>query len=268
VSQPPATFWTRRARPVLGTLVEIGLPSAHAADAADEPALWAELWAVMDTVQARMSAHDADSDLGRLHAAPEGQPVTVHPWTAEVLRLARAWHLTCPAFDVALGSGAWAIEGDQAWRLSPHTRLDLGGLAKGWAVDRVVARAQALGVPALWVNAGGDLRASGCALPIHLRDEGQGGAYPWGVLEDGALATSDFRPGARSQLWHAAAGSAAESTADRPGHLSLMADDCATADALTKVVAAWGLCDPRTQGLLQAHAAQAWVHDAAHTEPA
>ncbi len=257
---PPASAWTRRARPVLGTLVDIGLPDEQVAR---RPDLWAELWQVMNTVHARMSAHAADSDLGRLHAAPVGRAVTLHPWTAEVLRLAQAWHQACSAFDVALGSGAWVIEGDQAWRLSSHTRLDLGGLAKGWAVDRVVALAHQQGVPALWVNAGGDLRASGCALPIHLRDEGQGGAYPWGVLEGGALATSDFRPGARSQLWRA--GATAERV-ERPGHLSLMADVCATADALTKVVAAWGLHDPRTQGLLQAHGAQAWVHDVAHTE--
>jgi len=255
----PTTPWTRRARPVLGTLVDIGLPDEQTAG---QPGVWAELWQVMDTVQARMSAHAQDSDLARLHAAPVGQRITVHPWTAEVLQLAQAWHQACSAFDVALGSGGWAIEGDQAWRRSSHARLDLGGLAKGWAVDRVVAVAHQHGVRALWVNAGGDLRASGCVLPIHLRDERHGGAYPWGVLEDGALATSDFRPGARSKLWHT------DAAAQRPGHLSLMADDCATADALTKVVAAWGLHDPRTQGLLHAHGAQAWVHDAQHTEAA
>jgi thiamine biosynthesis lipoprotein len=240
--------WVRRARPVLGTLVDIGLPADHL------QALPA-LWAVLDLVQTRMSVHEPDSDLSRLHAAAMGQPVTVHLWTAAVLLLAQAWHRACPAFDVALGSGDWAIRGTTAYRQSIATRLDLGGLAKGWAVDRVVQTALDLGVPALWVNAGGDLRVQGCTVPVALRDEGQGGVHPWGRLSDGALATSDFRPGARSQLWRAAAGHGIACA-----HLSVMAPSCATADALTKVVAAWGLDDPRTQVLMQAHHARAVLH--------
>jgi thiamine biosynthesis lipoprotein len=43
--------------------------------------------------------------------------------------------------------------------LPPGIRLDLGGIAKGWAVDRATAMLEALG-PGL-VNAGGDLRAWG-----------------------------------------------------------------------------------------------------------
>jgi thiamine biosynthesis lipoprotein len=247
--------WLRRARPVLGTLVEIGLPPEHAKVLPD-------LWAVLDLVQARMSMHEEASDLGLLHAAPPRHPVTVHVWTAAVLHLAQAWHRACPAFDVAQGSGAWRIQGVSAQRLSAGTRLDLGGLAKGWAVDRVVQAATDLGVPAIWVNAGGDLRVRGTSLPIVLRDELQGGVHPWGELSDGALATSDFRSGARAHLWRDADPSAPRDA--QPGcHLSVMAPTCATADALTKVVALWGLSDPRTDVLLQAHHAKAWVHDRA-----
>jgi thiamine biosynthesis lipoprotein len=238
----------------LGTLVEIGLPFAQAHHL---PALWQ----VLDAVQAQMSAHATDSDLGRLHAAPVGQGVRVHPWTAEVLRLALAWQADSPVFDVARGTGRWGLHADDgaavATRLDGDTRLDLGGLAKGWAVDRVVDTALALGVSALWVNAGGDLRTHGVALPIQLRVELQGGVQPWGLLEAGALATSDFRPGARATLWP---GQAARSPAS-PRHVSVMADLCATADALTKVVAATGLHDPHTRGLLSRHGAQAWGHD-------
>jgi thiamine biosynthesis lipoprotein len=39
--------------------------------------------------------------------------------------------------------------------------LDLGGIAKGAAVDRVVARLEALGIAPALVNAGGDLRVLG-----------------------------------------------------------------------------------------------------------
>jgi len=247
--------WLRRARPVLGTLVEIGLPSQHAKVLPD-------LWTVLDLVQARMSMHDEASDLSLLHAAAPHHAMNVHVWTAAVLHLAQAWHRACPAFDVAQGSGGWNIQGLSAQRLSAGTRLDLGGLAKGWAVDRVVQTAADLGVPAIWVNAGGDLRVRGTHLPVVLRDELQGGVYPWGELSDGALATSDFRPGARSRLW-CDAEPQARLDVQTGRHLSVMASSCATADALTKVVALWGLHDPRTEVLLQAHHAKAWVHDRA-----
>lgn len=48
--------------------------------------------------------------------------------------------------------------------LEPGYRLDLGGIAKGWAADRVLAQLAGSG-PAL-VNAGGDLAATGAAWPV------------------------------------------------------------------------------------------------------
>jgi len=258
--------WCRRARVVLGTLVEIGLPEGQA------PHLSA-LWAVLDTVQSQMSAHVPDSDIARLNAAPVGQRVPLHPWSDTVLQLAQGWQRDCAAFDVACGTGRWALQGGHAWRQDATTRIDLGGLAKGWAVDQVVAKALALGIEAVWVNAGGDLRTHGVAVPLQLRDEGQGGTRPFGTLSEGAFATSDFRPAARSRLWvapsaqgraQANATATAAAAATPPGrHVSVLADTCTAADALTKVVAALGLGHPQTQGLLQAHGAQAWVHDGA-----
>ena len=247
--------WCRRARVVLGTLVEIGLPEGQA------PHLSA-LWAVLDTVQSQMSAHVPDSDIARLNAAPVGQRVPLHPWSDTVLQLAQGWQRDCAAFDVACGTGRWALQGGHAWRQDATTRIDLGGLAKGWAVDQVVAEAQALGIAAVWVNAGGDLRTHGVAVPLQLRDEGQGGTRAFGTLSEGAFATSDFRPAARSRLWvpHSSAGAG---SAQQGRHVSVLADTCTAADALTKVVAALGLNHPQTQGLLQTHGAQAWVHDGA-----
>ncbi|MBL0385994.1 FAD:protein FMN transferase [Tumebacillus sp. ITR2] len=43
--------------------------------------------------------------------------------------------------------------------LQPHAQLDLGGIAKGWTVDRAVAHLRRFG--AGFVNAGGDLRVFG-----------------------------------------------------------------------------------------------------------
>jgi FAD:protein FMN transferase len=63
--------------------------------------------------------------------------------------------------------------------------LDLGGIAKGWAADRVLAMLSSAG-PAL-VDAGGDVVGGGRAWPVGVETS-------WGTitleLQDGALATS------------------------------------------------------------------------------
>jgi len=103
----------------------------------------------------------------------------------------------------------------------------------------------------VWVNAGGDLRVQGATVPVRLRDEHHGGTHTWLQLSDGAIATSDFTPGARSEL----------SGTLRAAHVSVAAPECVWADALTKVLAQLGDAQhPMAQALLEAHGARAWVH--------
>jgi thiamine biosynthesis lipoprotein len=66
--------------------------------------------------------------------------------------------------------------------LAPGVRLDLGGIAKGYAVDRACALLAPAG-PCL-VNAGGDLAVHGASWPVGL----EGG--PTLALAEGAVATS------------------------------------------------------------------------------
>ncbi|TAK96323.1 MAG: FAD:protein FMN transferase, partial [Aquabacterium sp.] len=242
--------WVRRARPVLGTLVDIGVPVGS------EVALHAA-FEIMQQVQQRMSVFEAGSDLSRSHAAAVGEPVVVHPWTADVLQFAQTLQAQSDGlFDVALGSGSWQLDWQDAQpcliRHQASTSLDLGGLAKGWAVDKAVEAALGQGAAAVWVNAGGDLRAHGLTLPLVLRDELGGGVRPWAELQDGAMATSDFRAGARSHL--SGQGAAL--------HVSVLAPRCAWADALTKVIAQCRTLDHGlAHDLLQHYQAQAWVHE-------
>ncbi len=244
--------WLRRARPWLGTLVDIGVPTG--CDTALEAAFDA-----IALAHRLMSLQDSGSDLSRAHAADVDEPVPVHAWTAEVLRLCMDLHTRSEGlFDVACGSGRWALHSgpkadDPAMliRLDAGTRLDVGGIAKGWAVDQAVRMAQAAGAGAVWVNAGGDLRVQGATVPVRLRDEHQGGTHTWLQLSDGAIATSDFTPGARSEL----------SGTLRAAHVSVAAPECVWADALTKVLAQLGDAQhPMAQALLEAHGARAWVH--------
>ncbi|HZZ85659.1 MAG TPA: FAD:protein FMN transferase [Anaeromyxobacteraceae bacterium] len=258
-----ATF-VRRARPLLGTLVELGARAPGTLSPA-EAARWAEplfsaAWAAVAAVERACSAFDPGSDVARFNAAPAGAVLDLSPESAAALRLARSlWHATGGLVDVTLGSGPrdWtcAREGGatRLHKLTAAVRLDLGGVAKGQAVDRAfealaAAQRRSAGEVACWVNAGGDLRVEGVALPVHLRDEDAGGARPWLVLEHGAVATSDFGPAARSRL---------SGAATRAARVSVTAPRCAWSDALTKVAALLGGPD---EALFHRLGATAFVH--------
>ena len=233
---------------MLGTLVEVGVPEG--CDDALEQA-----FGVIEQVQRLMSMHDAKSDVSRLHEAPVDIEVAVHPWTGEVLALAaRLAMQTGGLFDVARGSGKWSSRGTNgqscAVRHAASCQLDLGGIAKGWAVDQAIETVLASGVSAVWVNAGGDLRCHGVTVPVVLRDELTGGVRPWLHLSDGAVATSWFADGGRVSLYGRQGAS----------HVSVAAPLCAVADALTKVVAQVGRDDALIAPLLAMHGAQMWIH--------
>ncbi len=202
----------RRARPLLGTLVEISLAGRgecelHAAanDAFGKIARIHEL----------MSVHSANSDLYRVNNAPTGDKVPVHALTWRVLELAAdISRASNGVFDVTVGA-AMMLRGDLPRMAKPvpdehasfrdiellpgnYVRLrralaiDLGGIAKGYAVDQAVRILREHGVPAGCVNAGGDLRAFGSeAQTVYVRDPLEPAIARAEVeLRDCALATS------------------------------------------------------------------------------
>lgn len=241
--------WLRRARPLLGTLVEIGVPQEAAAEAAVQAA-----FAAVQRVQSCMSRFEPDSDVARFAALAAGAHMEVTPETAEVLQAAWALQMASGGlFDITQGRApqGWHCEGHSLHKRTGAAAFDLGGIAKGYAVDRAVQALQRLGCAAGWVNAGGDLRAFGpVQVPVLLRDEEGGGVWPFAQLGDGALATSCLGPRRRSQAW-------AEGGRRVSAHVSVAAPSCLWADALTKVVAASG---DAQHPLLQAHGARAWLH--------
>ena len=253
--------YLRRARPHLGTLVELGVRVPEAEPARATAALGRAFLALAE-VERALSAFLPESDIGRFNAAPAGFEVLLSDDAARVLGAACALaRESAGLFDVSLGTGpgAWSLsEGEGGCRLrkhSPGVRLDLGGIGKGFAVDRAFEAlfdelARGPEEPACWVNAGGDLRVSGVELPVRLRDERGGGAFPFLVLSEGALATSRFGPLARASLAHAS-----------PGHaryVSVAAPTGLLSDALTKVVA---LCGRADHPLLASHGATAFIHE-------
>src|SRR5262249_31964272 len=81
---------------------------------------------------------------------------------------------------------------DDRVRLRRAAWLDLGGIAKGWAVDRAVEILIAHGAHDICGHAGGDMRVAGPrAQTVHLRRGDRGiDALPLVELADAALATS------------------------------------------------------------------------------
>ncbi|MBB6252058.1 FAD:protein FMN transferase [Nitrospirillum iridis] len=254
----PSSPEARRARPLLGTLVELRV---DACDGDIEAAL-ATAFAAVAQVQALMSVHDPASELSRLNRLGHHQPIRLHPWTAEVLRRAQALHqATGGLFDPAVapvlsaldflpvpvaagatgGSIADLVVGDGMASSGRPLCLDLGGIAKGFAVDQAVAALRRAGARAGAVNAGGDLRLFGDApQPVVVRDPADPGRH-WllGEFQDIAIATSAGYYAARP----AAGGPVMPIVDPRNGHavpvgpsVTVLAGDCATADALTKAV--------------------------------
>lgn len=86
------------------------------------------------------------------------------------------------------------IDGTTVSAHVPGLRLDLGGIAKGEAVDRIVALLRRHGVASALVNAGGDVRAIGArgARPwrIGIRDPRGPGVIGVIELADGEAAFS------------------------------------------------------------------------------
>jgi thiamine biosynthesis lipoprotein len=245
----------RRARPLLGTYVEI--ESDGLAEPARERAINAAFEAI-ERVHRLMSFHDGESDVSRLNRYAVSEPVAVDRWTAKVLKRARTlFDATDGLFDCAVGhelircgrlpaqglsnieSGTFAaveFMSDTRIRFSAPIAIDLGGIAKGFAVDRAIATLRAHGVRDALVNAGGDMRVIGdTARTIHIRRPGQEGHFVQaGLLRNAAIATSDA---AATVMKH----HGRSATPHRRRHAySVVASTCLLADALTKVLVQTG----------------------------
>jgi len=252
----------RRVRPWLGTLVEVRLDGCapdRAANACEQA------FAEVAAIHRLMSFHDAGSDLDRLHRAAAGRTVRVDPRTRDVLD----WSLRIAAasdgcFDptVAAQQVAWSLlprpasallpDRDATWRdielvgrdgvrFVRPLWIDLGGIAKGYAVDRAVEILGDAGAEQIVVNAGGDLRVAGRQASINLRTQAGLEALPRLELADAALATSAPAPGSRRNARLVNSSPHVDGRTRRPMALrsvSVVAARCVVADALTKVVMA------------------------------
>ncbi|WP_460763355.1 FAD:protein FMN transferase [Lysobacter fragariae] len=250
-----------RARPLLGTVVAIRAEGDAELDAAIDAA-----FAEIEAVHRAMSFHDADAELSRVNREAARAPQAVGALTWRVLcasvalarasdgrfdptiapALVRSGHLPTPV-------DAPPPAADASWRdieLLPNRRvhlrksswLDLGGIAKGFAVDRAVAALRARGVASGVVNAGGDLRVFGHrSETITVRDPNDPTqSRPLLQLHDGAVATSAAYFSVDTAGRSALIDTRATTTLGHRASVSVCAPRAIWADALTKPVLADG----------------------------
>jgi thiamine biosynthesis lipoprotein len=160
-----------RSRPLLGTIVAIRADAEGVAvDAA---------FAAVERVHGLMSFHAPQSDVARINRNAHRAAVPVDRWTFAVLEQALELSVRSDgAFDVFVpGSGACyrdlVLTAAGRVRLRRPAAVDLGGIAKGFAVDMAVQALLENGAASGSVNAGGDLRMFGrCRGPLRIRVPG------------------------------------------------------------------------------------------------
>ena len=242
----------RRARPLLGTFVEIAAQGNN--DAKLRRAI-DEAFDAIHRVHQLMSYHDPESDVSRInrHGFPRG--VVVHEWTWQVLKAAHEFaRESRGAFDITVASllANWnylpRIGSRFGWKgvwrdifLRKNCKvfcrrpviIDLGGIAKGFAVDRAVQALQRAGVSSGIVNAGGDLRAFGStSREVHLRNPISPAQFSGMLcLRNRAVATSAAYFSRRALV-----DGQTRRAMNRRISVTVAAKDCMTADALTKIV--------------------------------
>jgi len=209
-----------------------------------------------------MSFHSTDSDVSRLNNGAYGKAVKVDSRTWHVLQQACAISQASDGvFDITVGGAMMArgelpvtlgrqvdrdasfrdieLLADSCVRIGRPLAIDVGGIAKGYAVDCAVAVLQEMGVVTGCVNAGGDLRAFGDeTVPVDVRDPHDpaiSGAQV--MLRKRAFATSAHYP---AESGFNSSGVVLDPRGDtlvgRCYSASVRAESCMIADALAKCV--------------------------------
>lgn len=250
-----------RCKPLLGTFVEIRIEDALQADIALDEAFLA-----IELVQFLMGFHNPQSQLSQINARSYLEPVRIHPWIASILTIAKDIQLQSHGI-FNCGIGHLLVEagllpkhvrlGDHAFGgiedllfIEPnlvHSKiplcLDLGGIAKGYAVDKAAEALIANGILSGSVNAGGDIRVFGeRSQDIQIRNP----ASPNELIQIGSMTTGAI---ATSGLYFTKYDDNLKSFMVNPinqehiefsGSYSVIASQCVYADALTKVVSISG----------------------------
>ncbi len=242
-----------RCQPHLGTYVEISVSGDFSEDSLIEASnlAFSEIIKIHDL----MSFHDQESELTHINKNAASTPVKISRATKFVLEQALIMsEKTDGLFDITIApeliaknalpnhnfkpspTGTWkdiVLVGDKV-RFKRPVLLDLGGIAKGYAVDRAVrAVKQDINIT---VNAGGDLRMRpwrGRYVEVRRPDSPQSD-FIRVPMKNCALATSASYY-SETGVVIICKNSPANVNTDAEKSVSVFAENCMLADALTKV---------------------------------
>lgn len=187
--QPVRNMWT-----VMGTFAAVSLPATETNRLADATITAKTVFAEMDR---RLSVYRDDSEISRMNVSSGGQPTPLSAGTVDLLRRVRHYsEVSGGAFDPTLGPviRAWGFSGGKkpskvltedilrplldrtGWRhlqiedsgaslAKPNMFIDLGGIAKGYAVDLVMDALDPTNYPNVLVDLGGNVRCRGGSRP-------------------------------------------------------------------------------------------------------
>jgi thiamine biosynthesis lipoprotein len=213
-----------RAREIMGTFATL------TALAPDEPTAAAAVeagYARLEDINRLMSDYIAESEVGRLNRQPPGEPLPLSQETLHCLQRAiEVSHLSGGAFDVTCrplvtlwkASGregrlpseqdlagarslvgpdkiALDMEAGTVARIADGVQVDLGGIAKGYALDLAGEAMRNAGATSALVDVGGDVLAigvnqSGKPWRVGIKHPFHEGIYSVLELSDRAVATS------------------------------------------------------------------------------
>ncbi len=279
----------RRTVPVMGTIADIAV--AHRDERYAQAAIDAAI-AELRHVDRTMTRFSDSSEVGLANLKAGSEPVLVSRSTALVLEEALRWaEASDGAFDPCLGRAMalWDVgeraepppaeqvsglagrrlyrsleigelAGEPAVRIGdPDAAIDLGGIAKGYGVDRAVEALRSYGIYNGLVNVGGDLYALGVSedgdpWKVGIRDpDDPQGLVGTVEVSDGAVATSGdyiqyFQHGGR-RYHHMLDPSTGEPRRAAMRSVTVMAEDCMSADAAGTAV--FGMAAPDAERLLK-----------------
>lgn len=185
---PCSAEWFSRDEAIMGTAVRVEL--WHEDDTAAREAMAAVI-DEMHRIDRAMSPYKEDSELSRINREAARGPVRISPEMAAIIARAIEFSkLSDGAFDITFSSVGYlydyrrhihptdaqiaqALPGIDYRHLQLDTagntlkfaragvRIDLGGIAKGWAVDRSIEILKKRGIRNALVTAGGDTRVLG-----------------------------------------------------------------------------------------------------------
>jgi len=209
---------------IMGTTCQIAVVTRPVDEKRAEEAL-ADAESILRGIELEVSSWLNSSLIGRFNMAPAGEAIKLSDISSAILHHAQAAYLeTDGTFDItvrplillwresvqaqrfptpeeitrARGTSSWDLidlRPDEIARRSDGVEVDLGGIAKGYAIDRAIEVMRSAGVAGGLVDVGGDLRVfgqppDGHSWPVEIHDPADSGIVGRLSIESGAVCTS------------------------------------------------------------------------------